>query len=142
MVFIKFAVTLSPPLPEYEVLDCNCSMCRKSGYLLVCTPPLLPHHCKISGKLIDGTDPERKDVKWHGESQSRCAVYRFNTKLKDQLFCPKCGTSLAIDFKNWGRKFDGFGVSVSLQLSVVFVWVWGWLMDYRYGRSTALTWTR
>lgn len=34
--YIKYAVTLNPPLPEYEVLDCNCSMCRKAGYLLVC----------------------------------------------------------------------------------------------------------
>ena len=34
--YIKFSVTLSPPLPDYKVLSCNCSMCRKSGYLLVC----------------------------------------------------------------------------------------------------------
>jgi hypothetical protein len=34
--YIKFSVKLSPPLPEYEVLDCGCSMCAKSGYLLVC----------------------------------------------------------------------------------------------------------
>lgn len=34
--YIKFSVTLSPPLPEYKVLECNCSICRKSGYLLVC----------------------------------------------------------------------------------------------------------
>lgn len=40
--YIKFSVTLSPPLPEYKVLDCNCSMCRMGGYLLVCkfTPGL------------------------------------------------------------------------------------------------------
>lgn len=34
--YIKLSVRLSPPLPEYEVLDCGCSMCVKSGYLLVC----------------------------------------------------------------------------------------------------------
>lgn len=34
--YIKYAVTLTPPLPEYEVLHCNCSMCRSAGYLLVC----------------------------------------------------------------------------------------------------------
>lgn len=52
--YIKFSITLSPPLPEYTVLDCGCSasespcisrcvrltrcyqICAKSGYLLVC----------------------------------------------------------------------------------------------------------
>jgi hypothetical protein len=35
--YIKFAVTLSPPLPEQMVLRCSCSMCRRAGYWLVCT---------------------------------------------------------------------------------------------------------
>lgn len=34
--YIRFAVTLSPPLEEQRVLDCNCSICRRMGYLLVC----------------------------------------------------------------------------------------------------------
>lgn len=34
--YIKFSVTLSPPLPEYKPLQCNCSACRRFGYLLVC----------------------------------------------------------------------------------------------------------
>lgn len=34
--YIKFSVTLSPPLPEYEVVQCDCSACRRFGYLLVC----------------------------------------------------------------------------------------------------------
>ncbi len=42
--YIKYAVTLSPPLPEYTVLECNCSVCIKAGYLL--------------------TYPKREDVKW------------------------------------------------------------------------------
>lgn len=39
--YIRFDVTLSPPLDEYEVLECGCSICRRAGYLLVCTwtPP-------------------------------------------------------------------------------------------------------
>lgn len=86
--YIKFAVTLSPPLPDYVIMDCNCSVCTKGGYLL--------------------TYPKREDVKWHGESRERCAVYQFNTKLKDQLFCPKCGTSIGIDFRDVR---DGYGIS-------------------------------
>lgn len=34
--YIKFSVTLSPPLPEYKPLNCDCSACRRFGYLLVC----------------------------------------------------------------------------------------------------------
>ena len=40
--YIKFSLTLSPPLPEYKVLDCNCSICRRNGYLLICKPSKLP----------------------------------------------------------------------------------------------------
>ena len=58
--YIKFSVKLSPPLPEYEVLDCGCSMCAKSGYLLVCksafsTQPSTNMH--ISLRLTDVGHP-------------------------------------------------------------------------------------
>lgn len=33
---ISFSMKLSPPLDEYKVLSCNCSICRRAGYLLVC----------------------------------------------------------------------------------------------------------
>ncbi|KAK7948168.1 Mss4-like protein [Apiospora aurea] len=78
--YIKFAVTLSPPLPEYQVLQCNCSACTRFGYLLIY--------------------PDAANVQWHNDGRSRCAAYQFNTKAKDQLFCPKCGASLAIDFRD------------------------------------------
>ncbi|KAI1471341.1 uncharacterized protein F4812DRAFT_413632 [Daldinia caldariorum] len=76
--YIKFAVTLSPPLPEYKVVECNCSACTHLGYLLVY--------------------PKASEIVWHNDGRGRCASYRFNTKGKDQMFCPKCGTSLGIDF--------------------------------------------
>lgn len=34
--YIKFNVTLSPPLPQNKPLQCDCSACRRFGYLLVC----------------------------------------------------------------------------------------------------------
>lgn len=35
---ISFSFKLSPPLEEgHKVLSCNCSICRRAGYLLVCT---------------------------------------------------------------------------------------------------------
>ncbi|KAI1403669.1 hypothetical protein F4819DRAFT_450076 [Hypoxylon fuscum] len=88
--YIKFSVTLSPPLPEYKVLDCNCSACTHLGYLLVY--------------------PKATEVTWHNNSRERCASYRFNTKQKDQMFCPKCGASLGIDFKDT-RKPHTYGIS-------------------------------
>ncbi|KAI1815700.1 glutathione-dependent formaldehyde-activating enzyme [Poronia punctata] len=54
--------------------------------------------------------PEAKDVTWHNDSRSRCSVYRFNTKEKDQLFCPKCGASIGIDFRET-RKTHTYGFS-------------------------------
>lgn len=88
--YIQFSVTLSPPLPEYKVLQCNCSACRRFGYLLVY--------------------PRREDVKWHGDSESQVLRYRFNTKQKDQMFCGKCGASLGIDFRE-APEFSGYGIS-------------------------------
>ncbi|KAI1136728.1 hypothetical protein F5Y05DRAFT_414983 [Hypoxylon sp. FL0543] len=86
--YIKFSVTLSPPLPEYKVMNCNCSSCSHFGYLLVST-----------------------DVAWHNNGRERCASYRFNTKQKDQMFCPKCGASLGIDFEKWWPDHT-YGISV------------------------------
>ncbi|CAJ2511645.1 Uu.00g072700.m01.CDS01 [Anthostomella pinea] len=77
--YVKFAVTLAPPLPEHQVVQCNCSACVRFGYLLVY--------------------PEAKDVVWHNNGRARCANYQFNTKQLDQMFCPKCGASLGIDLR-------------------------------------------
>ncbi|KAI2471729.1 Mss4-like protein [Annulohypoxylon bovei var. microspora] len=91
--YIKFSATLSPPLPEYEVLNCNCSSCTHLGYLLVY--------------------PKVKDIVWHNNGRERCASYRFNTKKMDQMFCPKCGASLGIDFEGFFKDQEPmYGISV------------------------------
>ncbi|KAI1769674.1 Mss4-like protein [Hypoxylon sp. FL1150] len=89
--YIKFAITLSPPLPEYKVLNCNCSACSHLGYLLVY--------------------PKATDVVWHNNGRERCSNYVFNSKRKDQMFCPKCGSSLGIDFHDF-FKDHLYGISV------------------------------
>ncbi|KAI9901326.1 hypothetical protein N3K66_003143 [Trichothecium roseum] len=76
---ISFSMKLSPPLPEYKVLQCSCSICRRAGYLLVY--------------------PEYEDVTWHNDSRAKLSNYRFNTKTKDQMFCGDCGSSIGIDFR-------------------------------------------
>jgi hypothetical protein len=60
-------------------------------------------------------DPDREDVKFHGDGESQVQRYRFNTKEKDQMFCGKCGASLGIDFRDSCKpEFGGYGISVSL----------------------------
>lgn len=58
------------------------------------------------------TDPEAKDITWHNDGRARCATYRFNTKRKDHLFCPKCGASLGIDNRETLTP-PRYGISVS-----------------------------
>ncbi|ETS77347.1 hypothetical protein PFICI_11221 [Pestalotiopsis fici W106-1] len=99
--YIKFSMTISPPLTgqpaaadgstgNYKVTECNCSACARFGYLLVYPPATA--------------------VTWSPGHRERCAEYEFNTKSKDQLFCPKCGASLGIDFRA-GREPHTYGIS-------------------------------
>jgi len=53
-----------------QVMDCNCSICRKAGYL----------HLMVPGsrfQLISGDE--------------HLTSYRFNTGVADHLFCAVCG---------------------------------------------------
>lgn len=123
--YIKFSVTLSPPLPANKPLQCDCSACRRFGYLLVCKFTIPCHYSVfplpfiyvwgIKAKLTyTTTDPTRDQVKWHSDSWDRLSRYRFNTKQKDQLFCGKCGASIGIDFREFLKPRMLFGISVSL----------------------------
>ncbi|WP_265563556.1 GFA family protein [Sphingomicrobium arenosum] len=58
------------PEPPLEVLDCNCSMCRKTGHLHV----FVPHGDFL---LLRGDDALTR--------------YRFNTGAAVHLFCRFCG---------------------------------------------------
>ncbi|OAA67186.1 Mss4-like protein [Niveomyces insectorum RCEF 264] len=92
--YLAFEVTLTPPLDQgHMVIHCNCSACRRFGYLLVY--------------------PERANMRWRNPGgQSRCATYRFNTGLQEHLFCPRCGASVGIDFlQRFGPDLDRYGVN-------------------------------
>ncbi|KAM5348641.1 hypothetical protein ACJ41O_008465 [Fusarium nematophilum] len=88
--FISLSVTLSPPFPEHTVTHCNCSICRRGGYLLVY--------------------PDYEKVTWHHGSDTRVGRYQFNTRTRDHMFCPKCGASIGIDF--WNADPKCYGISV------------------------------
>jgi hypothetical protein len=65
------AVRFEVEAPErIQCLECNCSICAKSGYLHLIVP-------RSKFKLIQGS----KDL----------TTYTFNTGLARHLFCRKCG---------------------------------------------------
>jgi hypothetical protein len=64
---VRFEVTAPA---QIEVADCNCSMCRMSGYLHLIVP-------KERFKLLRGDDAIR--------------TYTFNTGVAKHFFCATCG---------------------------------------------------
>jgi hypothetical protein len=55
---------------QLRVIDCNCSMCNKSGYLHLIVP-------KERFRLLSGSDA--------------LTTYEFNTRTAKHLFCSVCG---------------------------------------------------
>lgn len=64
---VRFAIDIEPPL---ELLDCNCSICSKTGYLHLNVP-----HAHF--ELLAGRDALHS--------------YRFGTGAAEHLFCRHCG---------------------------------------------------
>lgn len=64
---VRFAIAVEPPL---ELLDCNCSICSKSGFLHL----IVPHE---RFELLNGADS--------------LASYRFGSGTAEHLFCRTCG---------------------------------------------------
>lgn len=64
-------------------------------------------------------DPPYEDVTWHEGSDGRVSRYRFNTKTRDHMFCPRCGTSIGIDFFEAEPK--RYGISVSFYFLYCFI---------------------
>ncbi len=64
---VRFALEAEPP---FKLLDCNCSICSRTGYLHL----IVPHeHFEI--------ERGRDDL----------STYRFGTEQADHLFCRHCG---------------------------------------------------
>lgn len=64
---VRFAIAVAPPL---EVLDCNCSICAKTGFLHL----IVPHADFV---LSSGAE--------------ELGSYRFGTGAAEHLFCKTCG---------------------------------------------------
>lgn len=65
------AVQFEVDLPNsVEVEDCNCSICRMTGFLHLIVP-------KRNFRLLS--------------DESKLAIYRFNTRVAEHTFCNVCG---------------------------------------------------
>ncbi|PYH97883.1 hypothetical protein BO71DRAFT_317572 [Aspergillus ellipticus CBS 707.79] len=69
---VRFTVRVSPPLHEYPVMNCNCSICSRNSYLLVY--------------------PNTEDFKLE-KGEGVLKDYRFNTRQGRHRFCGECGSS-------------------------------------------------
>ncbi|KAF2036059.1 hypothetical protein EK21DRAFT_42016, partial [Setomelanomma holmii] len=73
---VRYEVVLSPPLEEWKVVPCNCSICSRNGYLLV-----YPERSQL--RMKSGDDALRD--------------YSFGPKRNLHKFCGHCGSSVFFD---------------------------------------------
>jgi hypothetical protein len=69
---VRFQIRLPSLKAEekYQVIDCNCSICRQKGFLHLIVPP-------ADFTLLQGAEA--------------LTSYRFNTGIAEHLFCKICG---------------------------------------------------
>ena len=92
---VQYEVLLSPPLPRWKVVSCNCSICSRNGYLLVYSERSQLH-------IKSGEDALKN--------------YSFGVKRNLHKFCGECGSSVFFDprMKEFGEAPpDLIGVNVS-----------------------------
>lgn len=97
---VQYTVLLSPPLPEWKVISCNCSICTRNGYLLV-----YPSRNQL--RIQSGEDFLRD--------------YSFGVKKLLHKFCGRCGSAVFFDprMEEFGEAPpDLLGVNVSTVLPV------------------------
>lgn len=93
---VAYTVTLSPPLPEWKVVSCNCSICQRNGYTLV-YPSREQLHISSGEDLLKS--------------------YSFGSRKNLHKFCGQCGSSVFFDprMKEFGEGggLDLLGINVS-----------------------------
>lgn len=97
---VRFEALIREPRPE--LLDCNCSMCSKTGFLHL----IVPHE---DFTLVSG--------------ESALTSYRFATKQADHLFCRHCGIKSFYQPRShpeaWSVNYraldDGHGLDVTVR---------------------------
>lgn len=96
---IRYTITLSPPLSSQKLIECNCSICTRNGYLLVY--------------------PSREHVQiTSGEEALK--TYSFGAKRTLHRFCGGCGCAVWFDPRMGGEGPDLLGVNVSFFFFLLF----------------------
>ncbi|KAF1978253.1 hypothetical protein BU23DRAFT_254061 [Bimuria novae-zelandiae CBS 107.79] len=92
---VQYSVTLSPPLEQQNIVECNCSICSRNGYLLVY--------------------PEREHVKL-SSGQEALKTYTFGPKMNLHHFCGRCGSAVFFDpqMPKRGRSPDIMGTNIRM----------------------------
>ncbi|KAF4507637.1 hypothetical protein G6O67_004114 [Ophiocordyceps sinensis] len=85
----------SPSSKPAPVIKCNCSMCVKTGYLLI-------YAFRHQIEYTSGWDELRS--------------YRFASKTWDHKFCGACGTSVGIDFRGLHPLAAGDIIAINARL--------------------------
>ena len=97
---VRFEALIREPSPE--LLDCNCSMCSKTGFLHL----IVPHE---DFTLVSG--------------EEALTSYRFGTGQADHLFCQQCGIKSYYQPRShpeaWSVNYraldDGHGLDVTIR---------------------------
>ncbi|KAF2097666.1 hypothetical protein NA57DRAFT_76478 [Rhizodiscina lignyota] len=92
---IVYQFKLSPPIPEYKINQCNCSVCTKNGYALVY--------------------PLRKDVEFT-KGWDTMKSYQMARRVHHHRFCPECSASIMIDFDAETMKKGGHPDAVAMNV--------------------------
>ena len=95
---IRYSVTLSPPLEQQTITECNCSICTRNAYLLVY--------------------PERKHVEI-ASGREMLKTYSFGPKMNLHQFCGCCGSAVFFDpqILKRGGEIDVMGINVRADIS-------------------------
>lgn len=91
---VQYTVTLSPPLEQQKIVECNCSICTRNGYLLVY--------------------PQREHVNITN-GQDALKTYTFGPKMNLHQFCGTCGSAVFFDpqLPKRGEEIDIMGINVN-----------------------------
>jgi hypothetical protein len=95
---VQYDITLSPPLEQWKVVSCNCSICSRNGYLLVY--------------------PERSQLRMKSGEET-LEDYSFGPKRILHKFCGRCGSTVFFDPRmgEYGEAPpDLLGINVSLAM--------------------------
>lgn len=92
---VQYTVTLSLPLEQQKIVECNCSICTRNGYLLV-----YPYREQV--KITSGHEALK--------------TYTFGPKINLHQFCGRCGSAVFFDpqLPKRGESIDIMGVNVSI----------------------------